>query len=163
MDSGILVAGSIPARNMRVENHSQSRLFKILRADVLPARWQPVPKALPGFLLPFAVTLIGHTKPDVGTLQADLRSALPQATITIQWVSGGPLVIAMPTPTPLARLAIAGKAPDGQLVRVFDNSPLALAAVSAPEAMQRIGRSVLGALDGLPAEERAVRVETFAA
>jgi uncharacterized hydrophobic protein (TIGR00271 family) len=46
------------------------------------------------------LTLIGQTKPDVGTLQADLRSALPQATITIQWVSGGLLIIATPTPTP---------------------------------------------------------------
>ena len=46
------------------------------------------------------VTLIGQTKPDVGTLQADLRTALPQAMITIQWVSGGPLAIATPTPIP---------------------------------------------------------------
>ncbi|MCV7235064.1 DUF389 domain-containing protein [Mycobacterium branderi] len=46
------------------------------------------------------VTLIGQTQPDVATLQTDLQTALPQATITIQWVSGGLLVVAPPTPTP---------------------------------------------------------------
>lgn len=45
------------------------------------------------------VTLIGQTEPDVGTLQADLRTALPQATVTIQWVAGGLLVSATPTST----------------------------------------------------------------
>jgi DNA-binding PucR family transcriptional regulator len=63
----------------------------------------------------------------------------------------------------LARLAIADKAPDKQLVAVFDDSPLAVAAVSAPEAMARIGRMVLGSLDDLPAEERAILVDTFQA
>jgi sugar diacid utilization regulator len=62
----------------------------------------------------------------------------------------------------LARLAIAGKAPDDQLVRVFDDSPLAFA-VSAPEAMQRIGASVLGPLDQLPAEDHATLLTTFEA
>lgn len=47
------------------------------------------------------VTLIGQTQPevpDVDALQADLRTALPQATITIQWVSGGLLVSDAPIP-----------------------------------------------------------------
>ena len=46
------------------------------------------------------VTLVGQTKPDVGTLQADLRTALPQATITVQWISGGLVVVDSPTSTP---------------------------------------------------------------
>jgi hypothetical protein len=46
------------------------------------------------------VTLIGRTKPDIGTLQTDLRTGVPRATITIQWVSGGLLVIDAPTSTP---------------------------------------------------------------
>jgi hypothetical protein len=62
-----------------------------------------------------------------------------------------------------ARLAIAGKRVDPQWVEVFDDSPLAVAAVSAPDVMARIGRDVLGPLDQLPAEERAILVETFAA
>jgi PucR C-terminal helix-turn-helix domain/GGDEF-like domain len=63
----------------------------------------------------------------------------------------------------LARLAIADKTPDQQLVAVFDDSPLAFAAVSAPEVMARIGRRLLGPLDDLPAEERGILVETFQA
>lgn len=62
-----------------------------------------------------------------------------------------------------ARLAAAGKRADSQWVEVFDDSPLAVAAVSAPEVMARIGRDVLGALDHLPAEEREILVETFEA
>ncbi|MCX2934500.1 DUF389 domain-containing protein [Mycobacterium sp. CVI_P3] len=48
------------------------------------------------------VTLIGREAPDVVELEADLRTTLPQAMITIQWVSGGLLVSAIPTPTPTA-------------------------------------------------------------
>lgn len=62
-----------------------------------------------------------------------------------------------------ARLAIAGRPTNDQLVQVFDDSPLSLAAVSSPDVMQRIGRSILGALDDLPEDERAVLVETFEA
>lgn len=63
----------------------------------------------------------------------------------------------------LARIALVGAAPDDDPVRVFDDSPLALAAVSAPELMRRVGTNVLGGLDELPADERAVLLETFTA
>ena len=46
------------------------------------------------------VTLIGREQPDVTELEADLRTTLPQAVITIQWVSGGMLVNAPPPPPP---------------------------------------------------------------
>jgi PucR C-terminal helix-turn-helix domain/GGDEF-like domain len=62
-----------------------------------------------------------------------------------------------------ARLAIAGKASGDDLVRVFDDSPLAVAAVAAPDVMQRISRDLLARLDGLPAEERDMLVDTFEA
>ncbi|MEE6165197.1 MULTISPECIES: PucR family transcriptional regulator [unclassified Mycolicibacterium] len=62
-----------------------------------------------------------------------------------------------------ARLAIAGRPIDDQLVQVFDGSPLAVAAVAAPEIMQRIGNDVLGGFDDLPAEERQILVDTFQA
>jgi hypothetical protein len=62
-----------------------------------------------------------------------------------------------------ARLAIAGKATDGQLVQVFDGSPLAVAAVAAPEIMQRIGHEVLGGFHDLTADERQILVDTFQA
>ncbi|WP_458319542.1 PucR family transcriptional regulator [Mycolicibacterium brisbanense] len=62
-----------------------------------------------------------------------------------------------------ARLAIAGRPTDDQLVQVFDGSPLAVAAVAAPEVMQRIGHDILGGFDDLPAEERQILVDTFQA
>lgn len=62
-----------------------------------------------------------------------------------------------------ARLAIAGKVSDDDLVRVFDDSPLAVAAVAAPDVMQRISRDMLGALDDLPADERDMLVGAFEA
>lgn len=46
------------------------------------------------------VTVIGRNSPEVGDLEADLRTTLPQAMITIQWVSGGQLVTVVPTPAP---------------------------------------------------------------
>ncbi len=62
-----------------------------------------------------------------------------------------------------ARLAVTGKPLSDSLVAVFDDTPLALAAVSAPEAMAKIRSSVLGPLYGLPAEERTVLLDTFQA
>lgn len=62
----------------------------------------------------------------------------------------------------LARLALTGRS-SGGLVSAFDDEPLAFAAVSAPEVMARIEASVLGGLRGLPADERAVLVQTFQA
>src|ERR1700761_7476724 len=62
-----------------------------------------------------------------------------------------------------ARLALTGKPPANSLVAVFDDTPLAVAAVSAPEAMAKVKSSVLGQLDGLPPEERSILVDTFRA
>jgi hypothetical protein len=62
-----------------------------------------------------------------------------------------------------ARLAVTGKPLTESLVAVFDDTPLAIAAVSAPEAMGKIRSSVLGPLDALPAEERTVLLNTFRA
>lgn len=60
-----------------------------------------------------------------------------------------------------ARVALTGSLPEGSLVSVFDGIPLAVAAVSAPEAMAKIRSLVLGHLDELPAEERAVLLDTL--
>jgi sugar diacid utilization regulator len=62
-----------------------------------------------------------------------------------------------------ARLALTGKPSANSLVAVFDNTPLAVAAVSAPEAMVKIKSSVLGQLNALPDEERSILVDTFRA
>jgi hypothetical protein len=46
------------------------------------------------------VTLVGGSEPAVGDLEAELQAALPQLTITIQWISGTVLGQVTPTPTP---------------------------------------------------------------
>jgi sugar diacid utilization regulator len=63
----------------------------------------------------------------------------------------------------LARLAATGKPLSDSLVAVFDETPLAVAAVSAPEAMAKVRSSVLGPVNELPAEERTVLLDTFQA
>jgi hypothetical protein len=62
-----------------------------------------------------------------------------------------------------ARLAVTGKPLADSLVAVFDDTPLAIAAVSAPEVMGKIRSSVLGPLNTLPAEERTTLLDTFRA
>ena len=62
-----------------------------------------------------------------------------------------------------ARLAVSGKASADSLVTVFDDTPLAVAAVSAPEVMAKIKSSVLGRLNELPPEERTILLDTFEA
>ncbi len=63
----------------------------------------------------------------------------------------------------LARLAVTAKPSGESLIAVFDDTPLAVAAVSAPEVMTKIRSSVLGPLDELAAEERTVLLDTFRA
>jgi sugar diacid utilization regulator len=62
-----------------------------------------------------------------------------------------------------ARLAVTGKPSAESLVAVFDDTPLAIAAVSAPAAMAKIKSSLLGRLDELPDEEHTVLLDTFQA
>ncbi|SPM28489.1 PucR family transcriptional regulator [Mycobacterium terramassiliense] len=63
----------------------------------------------------------------------------------------------------LARVAVTGKPTGDSLVSLFDDTPLAVAAVSAPEAMAKIRSQVLSRLDELPAEERTTLLDTFRA
>jgi len=60
-----------------------------------------------------------------------------------------------------ARLAVTGKPLTDSLVAVFDGTPLAIAAVSAPEVMAKIKSLLLARLDKLPVEERTVLLDTF--
>ena len=60
-----------------------------------------------------------------------------------------------------ARTVVAGKPSGESLVTVFDDTPLAIAAVSAPEIMAKLTSSLLRRVDELPAEERTLLLETF--
>jgi sugar diacid utilization regulator len=62
-----------------------------------------------------------------------------------------------------ARLAVTGKPSGDSLVTVFDDTPLAVAAVSAPEVMTKIRSTVLKGLNQLPPTERAILLDTFQA
>lgn len=63
----------------------------------------------------------------------------------------------------LARVAVTGRPTGDSLVSLFDDTPLAVAAVSAPEVMAKIRSQVLSRLDELPAEERTTLLDTFRA
>ncbi|OBH87963.1 PucR family transcriptional regulator [Mycobacterium scrofulaceum] len=62
-----------------------------------------------------------------------------------------------------ARVALRGKRSGNSLVTVFDGTPLAVAAVSAPEIMGKIKSALLRRVDELPAQERDVLLLTFGA
>lgn len=63
----------------------------------------------------------------------------------------------------LARIAVAAAQPGRRRPSFFDDHPLAVAAVSAPDAMLRVSRTVLGPVLDLPAEQSAVLLETLTA
>jgi DNA-binding PucR family transcriptional regulator len=63
----------------------------------------------------------------------------------------------------LARIAVAAAEPGCRRVSFFDDHPLAVAAVSAPDVMQRVSRTVLGTVLDLPAGQSAVLLETLTA
>jgi hypothetical protein len=62
-----------------------------------------------------------------------------------------------------ARLAVTGKPSAESLITVFDNTPLAVAAVSAPDIMAKIRSSVLRRVKELPIAERTILFDTFQA
>jgi sugar diacid utilization regulator len=62
-----------------------------------------------------------------------------------------------------ARVAVTGKPSGDSLIAVFDDTPLAVAAVSAPEIMAKIKSLVLSRVDELPDDERRILLDTFRA
>ncbi len=61
-----------------------------------------------------------------------------------------------------ARVALSGSTPSSPVV-LFDESPLTMAAIAAPDVMQYFVRRVLGGLDDLPPDEREVLLDTLSA
>ena len=62
-----------------------------------------------------------------------------------------------------ARLAVTGKPSADSLITAFQDTPLAVAAVSAPEVMGKIRSTVLHRLIALPTAERTILLDTFQA
>jgi DNA-binding PucR family transcriptional regulator len=62
-----------------------------------------------------------------------------------------------------ARVALNARSSKNGGVTVFDNSVLAVAAVSAPEVTKKVATVILGQFDDLPTEEKDVLFDTFRA
>jgi sugar diacid utilization regulator len=62
-----------------------------------------------------------------------------------------------------ARVAMNARSSKNGGVTVFDNSVLAVAAVSAPEVTKKLATVILGQFDDLPTEEKDVLFDTFRA
>jgi hypothetical protein len=62
-----------------------------------------------------------------------------------------------------ARVALNARCSKNGCVTVFDNSVLAVAAVSAPEVMKKVATVILCQFDDLPSEEKDVLFDTFRA
>jgi hypothetical protein len=60
-----------------------------------------------------------------------------------------------------ATLAMAGAPPGSTGVTVFDRAPVAVLAASAPDVMAEVAETVLGSLNRLPDDERAVLIGTL--
>src|SRR6476469_6261141 len=60
-----------------------------------------------------------------------------------------------------ARVALNARSSKNGCVTVFDNSVLAVAAVSAPEVTKKVAAVILGQFDDLPTEEKDVLLDTF--
>jgi sugar diacid utilization regulator len=60
-----------------------------------------------------------------------------------------------------AKLAMAGAPRGARQVTVFGQAPLAVLAASAPDVMAQVAEAVLGSLNRLPDDERAVLVGTL--
>ena len=62
-----------------------------------------------------------------------------------------------------ARVAMNARCSKNGGVTVFDDSVLAVAAVSAPEITEKVATVILGQFDDLPSEEKDVLINTFRA
>jgi hypothetical protein len=61
----------------------------------------------------------------------------------------------------LAKVALLGTAVTGERVGVFEEQPILMAALSDPDVASHIHGTVLGGLDTMPDDERALLIETF--
>ena len=61
----------------------------------------------------------------------------------------------------MARIALAGTRATHEHVGIFDEQPMIMAAASDPDVMGHIRTNVLGSLDSMPEDERAVLLDTL--
>lgn len=145
----VVVAGEVPA----VGRHALPRIEDILRVDVgLASTWRLLPDVEVGI-----VSLPNPTALD------ELAEAL--STCAIGRVGVSPPfsdLREMPSALTLARMALSSSLV-GNGVTIFDRHLLEVAAVSAPDFMERLARVALAGLDLIPNKERTTLLETFGA
>jgi hypothetical protein len=125
-----------------------------LRAQDLPSAWRLLPD------LQVGIVVLPKSKGGLDRLVAVLDR---QARRPIGVSPPYPTLDGTRTALRFARIAMSGVRPTGPKVIVFDKSPLAVTAASAPDVMARIAGSILGPLDLFPAGERSTLLDTLEA
>jgi hypothetical protein len=145
----VVVAGEVPA----VGRHALPRIEDVLRVDVgLTSTWRLLPDVEVGIV----------SLPNPTTLD-ELAEAL--STCAVGRVGVSPPfsdLREMPSALTLARMALSSSLVSNG-VTIFDRHLLEVAAVSAPDFMERLARVVLAGLDLIPDKERTTLLETFGA
>jgi PucR C-terminal helix-turn-helix domain/GGDEF-like domain len=146
----VVVAGEVPA----VGRHALPRIEQILRIDVgLSSTWRLLPDLEVGVV----------SLPNPTALIDELANALSACAVGRVGVSP-PFsdLREMPSALTLARMALSSSLV-GNGVTIFDRHLLEVAAVSAPDFMERLAKVALGGLDSIPNKERITLLETFGA
>lgn len=145
----VVVAGEVPA----VGRHALPRIEHILRVDVgLSSTWRLLPDIEVGVV----------SLPNPTALLDELADAL--STCAVGRVGVSPPfsdLREMPSALTLARMALSSSLGNG--VTIFDQHLLEVAAVSAPDFMERLAKVALAGLDLIPNKERITLLETFGA
>jgi hypothetical protein len=146
----VVVAGEVPA----VGRHALPRIEHILRVDVgLTSTWRLLPDIEVGVVsLPNPTALIDELADALSTCAVGRVGVSPPFSDLRD----------MPTALTLARMALSSTLA-GNGVTIFDRHLLEVAAVSAPEFMERLAKVALAGLDLIPDKERVTLLETFGA
>jgi hypothetical protein len=146
----VVVAGEVPA----VGRHALPRIEHILRDGLgLFSAWRLLPD--------IEVGVVGLPNP---TAQLD-EFAEALSTCAIGRVGMSPPFSDLretPAALTLARMALSSSLV-GDGVTMFDRHLLEVAAVSAPDFMERLAKVALAGLDSIPSKERITLLETFGA
>jgi PucR C-terminal helix-turn-helix domain/GGDEF-like domain len=145
----VVVAAEVPELGRQAIRDAENRL----RADGISSAWRLLPDCQVGIV-------VLRTPRQLGQLVTLLtgRSA-HRIGISPQYQALEDTAEALR----FARIAMSAAAPGHAAVTQFDQAPLAVTAASTPEVMRHVTGSVLGALAGLPAAERALLLDTLAA
>ena len=143
----------VAAESVQLAQEALPGIENRLRARRIGSAWRLLPDAQIG-IVRFEDDADLH--PLTSTLTASARSRIGVSP---------PYVALTETAAALrfARIALASTVAGTPHVTMFDDFPLAVAAVSAPDAMRRVRQAVLGPILDLPPEQSKMLLETLAA